>query len=206
MLREAVYIIFGYLCGSVLFARVMGQLFHQDVVEGSKDQNPGTANAFMHGGFFCGILTLMGDLLKGALPVQMYLRTQPPGGLPGIMAALVLAAPVAGHIWPALYRFRGGKGIATTFGVLLGLIPEWRPVLLLAGGFILFSIGLCVTPHFARTVVTYLVLPIALLALRVPGWMVVGVGLICCMVLYRMHESVEEREPCRVHLLWRQEK
>lgn len=206
MLREAAYILFGYLCGSVLFARVMGQLFHRDVVEGSKDQNPGTANAFMHGGFFCGVLTLLGDLLKGALPVQMYLRAQQPEVIPDMMAALVLAAPVAGHIWPALYRFRGGKGIATTFGVLLGLIPEWRPVLLLAGGFILFSLGLRVTPHFARTVVTYLVLPVALLALRAPGWLVAGVGLICCMVLYRMHESVEEREPCRVHLLWRQEK
>ena len=59
MLRDLFYVSFGYLAGSILFAHVFGYLLgNKDVTEESRDHNPGTANAFVYGGFWCGVLTL----------------------------------------------------------------------------------------------------------------------------------------------------
>ena len=55
------------------------------------------------------------------------------------MFAFVLCAPVAGHAFPLFYPKRGGKAIAVSFGVLLGLLPRYRPVLLLIFFYLLFS-------------------------------------------------------------------
>lgn len=64
--RDALYIIFGYLLGSILFARLGGLIFKKtDIMAESPDKNPGTMNAFTYGGFRCGVFTLCGDLLKG---------------------------------------------------------------------------------------------------------------------------------------------
>ena len=65
--RDILYILCGYLCGSVLFARVFGRLLgHCDVAAESDDNNPGAANAFKYGGFLCGLLTLVFDINSGA--------------------------------------------------------------------------------------------------------------------------------------------
>ena len=133
--RTVVFTVLGYLSGSLLFARYWGKWCRgRNMVEESPDQNPGTFNAFQYGGFVCGTLTLCGDLLKGFLPVFLYCRERPwELGL-----ALVLAAPVWGHVLPLYHGFRGGKGVAVTFGCLLGLLPKRRPLLLLAFVFLFF--------------------------------------------------------------------
>ncbi len=150
------YALFGYICGSILFARVAAALFHQDrEYEKSEDGNPGTVNAFRYGGFWCGLITLCGDLLKGFIPVFLFASTHEEEifFMPG---ALVLAAPVLGHAFPLFHRFSGGKGIAVSFGCLLGLMPFWRPFAILAGFFLLFSLIVVITPNFQRTLVTFL--------------------------------------------------
>ena len=113
-MNELFFILFGYCFGSVLFARLFGRLFgHEDITAGTRDQNPGTANAFLQGGFFCGTLTLLGDIFKGFFPVWLYLSrySESPSAF---WLGLILAAPVLGHIFPMCYHFKGGKGIATT--------------------------------------------------------------------------------------------
>ena len=145
------YALFGYICGSILFARVAAALFHQDrEYEKSEDGNPGTVNAFRYGGFWCGLITLCGDLLKGFIPVFLFASTHEEEifFMPG---ALVLAAPVLGHAFPLFHRFSGGKGIAVSFGCLLGLMPFWRPFVILAGFFLLFSLIVVITPNFQGT-------------------------------------------------------
>ena len=64
MLRVILFAIVGYLSGSVLFANLSARLFHKDILTKSKDHNPGTANAFMQGGFFCGIVSLIAIFLN----------------------------------------------------------------------------------------------------------------------------------------------
>ena len=146
MAKAILFAIIGYFSGSVLYANVFGTLFK---VKGqylnSPDKNPGTANAYKYGGFWCGTLTLLCDLLKGFLPVFLYLRAVPSFDEWGL--SLVIAAPVAGHIYPFSLKFRGGKGIATTFGCLLGLLPQATPVLIFAGAFVFLSVGLRISPN-----------------------------------------------------------
>lgn len=200
MNRYLFYVIAGYLSGSVLFARVACSLLGlEGVIEQSKDGNPGVANAFTYGGFTCGALTLAGDLLKGLLPVGLYVRSGET--ITAATLALVLAAPVVGHAFPCFYGFRGGKGIAVSFGCLLGLAPLWTPVLLFAGCFIFFSVVICVTPHFQRTIVTYAVTLLLLVLTHQPNGVVYGFALICTVVGTRLHMSREPREPMQVRLL-----
>ncbi len=209
MLRVILFAIVGYLSGSVLFANLSARLFHKDILTESKDHNPGTANAFMQGGFFCGIVSLIGDLLKGYIPVYLYFRTgmgpesgaHAFGGLLG--AAIVLAAPVAGHIFPVFYQFKGGKGIAVTFGCLLGLYPMIVPVLLFAAVFIFLSVVLRVSPHYCRTMTAYVATSLLLCISRMPADVCAGFFLISMVVVLRLCVSDEPREKCRVNFLWK---
>jgi len=191
------YVLAGYLSGSVLYARVLCRLFggEQQLLD-SKDANPGTTNAFACGGFLCGVLTLMGDLLKGILPVWAYVRSGQ--AITPVSLALVLAAPVVGHAFPCFYGFHGGKGIAVSFGCLLGLVPLWAPVVLFAACFVFFSVVVRITPHFQRTAVTYFTTLILLALTRQPSGVALGYLLISVTVGLRLHLSKEPREHIQV--------
>lgn len=206
-MRESVWIetIFymaaGYMSGSILFAQVAARLFGKDqMIENSDDKNPGAFNAFHYGGFLCGLVTLVGDVMKGYLPVFLYLHNHIPGSR--LSTAFVLAAPVLGHAFPVFHHFQGGKGIAVSFGCLLGLLPFWQPLLILAGVFLFFSLVLKITPHFYRTALTF---PVSLvLMIILMGWddsVTLGFLLITGIVCLRLHLSPEEREPMMVKLL-----
>lgn len=95
MVRALLFILLGYLSGSVLYAKIWGKLLcGTDITQGSTDGNPGTANAFIQGGFWCGVLTLLCELLKGILPVYFYMWGMEPQALSDGWMALVIAAPV----------------------------------------------------------------------------------------------------------------
>lgn len=198
-MRELFYIAAGYLSGSVLSARVAETLLGRDVTGKSSDGNPGTFNAFRNGGFWCGVLTLAGDLLKGFLPVWLYLA----GGESTSRAfALVLAAPVIGHVLPVFYGFRGGKGIAASFGCLLGLLPEYAPVAILAGCFLFFSLVVRISSNYYKTLLTYLCAGMLVLALGQNTAVTLGFSLIMTAVIFRLLTSPEEKPDCKVNFLW----
>ena len=197
------FVLFGYLSGSVLYARVFLRMFkREDMLERSRDKNPGTANAFGCGGFWCGLMTLGFDILKGFLPVYLYMWQMTVLRMRMPVNPVVLAAPVVGHAFPVFYRFEGGKGIAVTFGCLLGLLPVWQPVIILAACFIFYSVILCITPHFYRTVVSYISAFAGMACTAACRGMVAGFLMILAIVCIRMHLSTEEREKMRVKLLW----
>ena len=199
MNRYLIYVMAGYLSGSVLYARVFLQLFGKaDEYLQSKDENPGTANAFHYGGVACGSLTLAGDMLKGFLPVWLFLQNG--GDITPVTLALVLMAPVLGHAFSCFYGLRGGKGIAVSFGCMLGLVPLWPPVLLFAGAFIFFSVGVKITPHFQRTAITYFVTVLLEAFTHQPDGVVLGYALISVIVLLRLHLSREPRQHIQVLL------
>ena len=109
MVRALLFILLGYLSGSVLYAKIWGKLLcGTDITQGSTDGNPGTANAFIQGGFWCGVLTLLCELLKGILPVYFYMRGMEPQALSDGWMALVIAAPVLGHTFPLFQKHHGG--------------------------------------------------------------------------------------------------
>ncbi len=198
--RDFLYILAGYLLGSILFAPLCATLLGKgSVTEDSPDKNPGTSNAFVYGGFLCGMMTLAGDLTKGLLPVYCFLRQPPQSSL---ALALVIAAPVIGHIFPVYHGFSGGKGIATTFGCLLGLLPLWRPVAVLVGTFLFFSVIMEITPNYYRTIVSFVCAMILMPLLHVGAGVVLGFGIITLAVLIRLKLSSEEKEDMKVRTLW----
>lgn len=195
------FIIAGYFIGSILFAPIFGNILAgKDIVCGSKDKNPGTANVFIYGGFLCGALTLLCDMAKGFLLV--FLCQKYTNDYKNMMLAFVMAAPVLGHTFSIYNNFHGGKGIATTFGSLLGMAPNMEPVFTLAFFFVLFSTVIRITPHFYRTIITYLSVAIVLIFGKESLAIKAGFFLITSIVCARMHVSSEKREKCKVGLLW----
>jgi len=119
-------IAFGYLCGALPFGLWVGRLFRGVDVRTLGSGNLGATNVYRTLGPGLGILTLVLDALKGALPVALAGRLPGAHALPGgVETASILAglAAVCGHMWTFLAGFRGGKGVATSAGVLLALHP-----------------------------------------------------------------------------------
>jgi glycerol-3-phosphate acyltransferase PlsY len=116
-MTDLLLIPFGYLLGSVSSAIIVCKLMGlpDPRTEGSK--NPGATNVLRIGGKKAAAITLLGDSLKGFLPVLIanLLQAAPP-----VLAAVALAA-FLGHLYPLFFRFQGGKGVATALGVQFGL-------------------------------------------------------------------------------------
>ncbi len=203
MVYTMMFILFGYLSGSLMFARILLPLFHkEEELADCKDRNPGATNAFLCGGTLCGVLTLIGDVAKGAVPVYLFLTLRPEAGS-GAALPFVMAAPVLGHAYPVFFRFLGGKGIATSFGCLLGLAMDSRPLLLLAASFLFFSLVVRIQPHFYRTMIAFLTALVAIAAVVRSTVITFGFLLICGVVCLKLHQSKEEREAVKVGFLWK---
>lgn len=193
--HELTMIVLGVLCGSVLFGCFLPmKLKGMDVTELSDDHNPGTANAMKYAGVTVGILCLAGDLFKGILPIHMAVRL----GLPaGPLFPLVMAAPVFGHAYSLFHRGKGGKAIAVSFGVLLGLLPVQTDLLvLLCALYLVFSLVIIIRPHTKRTRVTFGLFgcgAVGLLCMeRIPPGMCMGALLIAGIVLHKNRLSRED--------------
>lgn len=197
------YALIGYLGGSVLFGYwIPKKLKGIDVREESEDGNPGAANAFTQAGIFCGILVLCCDLLKGAIPVFLASRHLDPSY---ILFSLVLVAPVLGHMFPVFHFFKnGGKGIAVTFGVFLGLFPNLEPAVILAFWFLFFSLVIILRPHSVRTAAAYLLWFITVLFFLKSRVLLFSVGVISALVVTKhCREIREESEPTEVRFAFR---
>ena len=117
-------IVAAYLIGSVPFGFLVGKMRGVDVrTVGSK--NIGATNVFRTVGRNWGLLAFALDFLKGFIPTSLALCYARASG-DAILACLPLAtgvACVAGHMFTCFMKFKGGKGIATGFGMLVGLLP-----------------------------------------------------------------------------------
>lgn len=113
--------VLAYLVGSIPFGLLLGWLRGVDLRKVGSG-NIGATNALRAMGVVGGLLTLLGDGLKGFLPVY-WARTLWGPGDPWLFG--VALAAVLGHLFPLYLRFQGGKGVATGLGVTLAL---WPPV------------------------------------------------------------------------------
>ncbi|MCB1779846.1 MAG: glycerol-3-phosphate 1-O-acyltransferase PlsY [Candidatus Competibacteraceae bacterium] len=125
LLITLLFVVSGYLAGSIstaiLVCRAMG--LPDPRSEGSR--NPGATNVLRFGGKKAAAITLVGDFLKGLLPVLLACWADV--GETGL--ALTALAAFLGHLYPVFFNFEGGKGVATAFGAILGV--SW-PVALAA--------------------------------------------------------------------------
>lgn len=129
-----------YLLGSLSFAIIVSKIMKMDDPRSYGSQNAGATNVMRSGNKKAAIFTLLGDLVKGLLVVLIarYLTKDFVGGdaLVGICGVLV----VIGHILPIFFKFKGGKGVATAIGVLLGFNP-WLALLLAVTWIIVFKLS-----------------------------------------------------------------
>ena len=108
-----------YLIGSVSSAIIICKLMGLPDPRQHGSQNPGATNVLRIGGKLPAALTLVGDMLKGVIPVAVAGLLQ----MPGWVLALVAIAAVIGHLLPVFFGFKGGKGVATALGALIGAAP-----------------------------------------------------------------------------------
>ena len=115
------FVVAAYLIGSVSFAVVVSKLFSLPDPHSYGSGNPGATNVLRTGNKVAAVLTLLGDGAKGWLAVFLAQQFGPQAGVePWTLAAVALAV-FLGHLFPVYHKFRGGKGVATAAGIMLGL-------------------------------------------------------------------------------------
>lgn len=119
-----------YLLGSIPFALISSWLFKLPDPRTYGSKNPGATNVLRSGKYGAAVLTLLGDAGKGWLAVALAKYFSFVWGLGNEAVAGVALAVFLGHLFPIFLGFRGGKGVATSGGVLLGLDP-WLGLLVI---------------------------------------------------------------------------
>jgi acyl phosphate:glycerol-3-phosphate acyltransferase len=116
VLQYAAALIFGYLCGSIPFGVLLTRIAGAPDLRSVGSGNIGATNVLRSGRKFLAAATLAGDILKGAVAVVVtgFVFSREPA----LYAAL---GALLGHLFPVWLRFKGGKGVATYIGLLLGL-------------------------------------------------------------------------------------
>ena len=123
----------GYLAGSLSAAIITCRLMGLGDPRTQGSGNPGATNVLRVGGKKAAAITLLGDAIKGVIPVvAAHLMSAPP-----LILALVAFAAFLGHLYPVFFGFRGGKGVATAFGVLVAL--AWPVGLALLGTWLVMA-------------------------------------------------------------------
>ena len=184
--------VFGYLLGSVPFAVIVSRAFRLADPRSFGSGNPGATNVLRSGSKAAALLTLIGDAAKGWLAMFItaaVMRSGIPGDGAGETAVAVAGlAAFLGHVFPITLRFRGGKGVATALGVLLGFSGA------LAG--ITAGIWLAVV---AVTRYSSLAALVAAAAAPVVSWWLLGnaeitltVAVMCAVLIYRHKSNIRK--------------
>ena len=121
-------LVVSYLVGSIPTAYILGRLIKHKDLRQFGSHNVGATNAFRVLGKGIGIAVLFIDIIKGIIPVVMIsdyiiLKNNVPSG--EIIRVILGVAGACGHNWTVFLNFKGGKGVAVTFGVLIGLVIKY---------------------------------------------------------------------------------
>lgn len=107
----------GYLIGSISTAVISSKLLGLTDPRNMGSGNPGATNVLRSGGKGAAVITLLGDVAKGAVPLLLAQYF----GAPIAAIALTAIAAFIGHLYPVFFGFKGGKGVATAIGVYFAL-------------------------------------------------------------------------------------
>ena len=156
-------IVAAYLIGSLSFAVIVSRVLGLSDPRSYGSQNPGATNVLRSGNKKAAIATLLLDAVKGWLPVWAVGHWGVAWGLGDGTLALVGLAAFLGHLFPIFFGFKGGKGVATAAGVLMGFEP-WLGVATLASWLLV------------ALVLRYSSLAAVIAALFAPGFYVLASG------------------------------
>lgn len=178
-MRSFLVILFAYLLGSVPVGVILARAKGADPRRVGSG-NIGATNVMRAAGKTTGILTLVGDVLKGFLPVLIASALD----VPIIVIAAVGLAAFLGHLFPVFLKFKGGKGVATALGVYLFLNPF--AVLVAA----IFFVLVLLKWRFVSlgSLVGVAVVPLALYLLKAPGYYIC-LALVVGILIFIKHKD-----------------
>ncbi|WP_192929592.1 glycerol-3-phosphate 1-O-acyltransferase PlsY [Alkaliphilus serpentinus] len=133
-MRDLMLILIAYFLGNFSTSFIVGKIYGRIDIRKHGSGNAGTTNVYRTLGAKAGALALIGDALKGVLAVYIGQRY---GGTN--LALLCGAAAIIGHNWPVILKFKGGKGIATSIGVVFMVQPLSATICIAFGLVILFK-------------------------------------------------------------------
>ena len=178
--------IVAYFLGSISFAVIVSRLFGLPDPRTYGSNNPGATNVLRSGNKLAAALTLLGDALKGWLAVALTVKAAPMLGLGDEAIAIAALFVFLGHLFPAFYQFKGGKGVATAVGVLIAL--DWR-MGLGAAALWLIVFALTRTSSLAALIATAAT-PFVALYFHGPGLISAVILLIALLVIWRHKENI----------------
>jgi glycerol-3-phosphate acyltransferase PlsY len=177
--QYAVAFVFGYLCGSIPFGVLLTRLAGTPDIRSIGSGNIGATNVLRTGNKVLAAATLAGDILKGTVAVALT------DAILGHHAALYAAlGAFLGHLFPVWLRFKGGKGVATYIGLLLGF-GAW--IALLAFCALWLAIAAATRYSSLAALIASAVTPAVLLWSGTPGE--AGLFLLLTVLLWVMHRA-----------------
>ena len=173
-----------YLVAAIPTGVVLPRLMGLEDVRSKGSGNIGATNVYRVAGKLPGILTLLGDILKGFLPllaVKLWLAPTPLQlGVAGVVA-------IIGHCYPVYLRFMGGKGVATAFGIFLLLDPQ-----ALLGGCLVFLVAVALTRYISLgSVLAAIAVPLLTLLFSRPLPMALSACAIGALIVWRHRDNLQ---------------
>ena len=188
MLVYLLVVVISYFMGTVSCAYLISKyIFSKDIRQyGSK--NPGTTNMLRTFGKKAGAVTLVGDYLKGTIAVLISsFLAKKLGADPDLARYISALAVVCGHNWSVFMRFRGGKGVATSYGAMLAISP-----LMTLASMVFYIIILLVTRYVSiASMLGVCLFPILMLMTDDMSGLWLGI-LLSVSVVYKHRENIRK--------------
>jgi len=182
-MEKILLVLFAYLLGSVLFGEIIARIRGVDLRRIGSG-NVGATNVGRALGRKYAALVFLLDMLKGFVPTALALSFY---GMESRTVALAGVAAVLGHMYPVFAGFKGGKGVATAFGVLLALSRELAlMVLLVWGGVLLWKRYVSLASMTGA-----LSAPVFMLFGNFPDSLVLMSVVLCALIIYRHRSNIE---------------
>jgi len=179
-----------YMIGSIPTAYIFGRVFKSIDIREYGSGNVGATNVFRVIGKGPGIIVLIIDIIKGFICATylasgfLYLA---PVTRPELYRILVGLSAIAGHNWTLFLKFKGGKGVAASAGVVIGLIPKifWL-------GFMVWLITFFITGFVSlSSIVAVISVPIFTLAFGEPAEIVIFMCILCLIIVYKHKPNIK---------------
>ena len=182
MILDLAFILVAYLLGSLSSAIITCRLMGLPDPRSGGSGNPGATNVLRLGGKKAAAITLAGDMLKGLIPVLAARAL----GADLTVQSLVAVAAFLGHLYPVFFGFRGGKGVATLLGVLLGL--HWPVGLMTIGTWLVMAKGFKISSLAA--LIAILLTPVYLLWLKPEPPLLAAVAFMGVLLFWRHRSNI----------------
>jgi len=186
-MQLALLLLAAYLIGSISFAVVVSRVFGMADPRTYGSGNPGATNVLRSGNKLAAALTLAGDAFKGWLAVALATAIAPAAGLDALAVPAAALAAFLGHLFPIFLRFKGGKGVATAAGVLLGA-SGWL-------GLAVFGVwlGVAFTLRYSSlaALCAALASPALALAFGLDNNWIISISLMSALLLWRHKDNIK---------------